>query len=310
MRTLLSLSCFVLITTVAVGQKAPIVSSASNWAVLVITPTDTVAKAGKEVLASGKGKPAKSTRTKAKTTMLPTGPAVTTPVAEPVKVAEAPAPEKSPAERTPDRAPLPKPAPASKVASRSFLETFADNHNGWLTGRRNGFELELADDNSYYIRSQRPLDNGQSLARPGRSYIKLPDNLNLNRADTFTVSVEMVMPPGIAPDAGLLIGVKDTSNYCQFRLLDKNKVALYTRVNGTSQAGYMAGKPTLAKVPIDAKRNTLTIRRTGDQLHFYINGREVEDSPHPYRPFKGNGVGFISYANAVKFQYLTVQLGK
>ncbi|MEZ0611533.1 hypothetical protein ACAW74_23680 [Fibrella sp. WM1] len=306
MRTLLSLSYFLLITAVAVGQKAPIVSSASNWAVLVITPTDTVAKAGSEAVASGKTKSSKATRNKAKTTTPLPAPVAPAPATEPVKVAETSVPEKTPAERTP----LPKPSAAPKGTSRSFLETFADNHNGWLTGRRNGFELELADDNSYYIRSQRPVDNGQSLARPGRSYIKLPDNLNLNRADTFTVSVEMVMPPGIAPDAGLLIGVKDTSNYCQFRLLDKNKVALYTRVNGTSQAGYMAGKPTLAKVPIDVKRNTLTIRRTGDQLHFYINGREVEDSPHPFKPFKGNGVGFISYANAVKFQYLTVQLGK
>ncbi|CCG99878.1 hypothetical protein FAES_1869 [Fibrella aestuarina BUZ 2] len=310
MRTLFSISCFLLTTAVAVGQKAPIVSSASNWAVLVITPADTVAKAGNEAVASGKTKATKATRSKAKATAPSPAPAVTSTSPEPTRVAEAPAPEKAPAERTPDRLPLPKPSTAPKGTSRSFLETFADNHNGWLTGRRNGFELELADDNSYYIRSQRPVDNGQSLARPGRSYIKLPDNLNLNRADTFTVSVEMVMPPGIAPDAGLLIGVKDTSNYCQFRLLDKNKVALYTRVNGTSQAGYMAGKPTLAKVPIDVKRNTLTIRRTGDQLHFYINGREVEDSPHPYRPFKGNGIGFISYANAVKFQYLTVQLGK
>jgi hypothetical protein len=87
-------------------------------------------------------------------------------------------------------------------------------------------------------------------------------------------------------------------------------VALYTRVNGVAQANYMMGKPTVAKVPISTTRNTLTIRRTGEQLHFYINGKEVEDSPHPFRPFKDNGVGFISFTEAVKFQYLTVQIGK
>lgn len=243
----------------------------------------------------------KSARTKSKTSPV----AETAPVDKPTRATtDVPAPEKTPAESA-----SPNRTVTTGRASRSFLETFADNRNGWLTGRRNGFDLEIADDNSYYIRSQRS-GGSQSLARPGRSYIKLPETLNLNRADTFTVSVEMVMPPGVSPDAGLLIGVKDTSNYCQFRLLDKNKVALYTRINGVSQPNYMTGKPTLAKVSIDGKRNTLTIRRTGEQLHFYINGREVEDSPHPYRPFRGNGVGFISYANAVKFQYLTVQVGR
>lgn len=279
----------------ALAQKAPIVTSASEWRVLTITKTDTVARPGSTVTA--KARPSKSKATPA------------APVSPPVTVAEKPAEvEKTPVEPT-ERPATARPT-ARKVPARSFLETFADNRNGWLTGRRNGFELEIAEDNSYYIRSARPPEASRSLPRPGRSYIKLPDNLNLNRADTFTVSVEMVTPPGVSPDGGLLIGVKDTSNYCQFRLLDKAKVALYTRIDGVSQPSYMTGKPTLAKVPIDPKRNTLTIRRTGPELHFFINGREVEDSPHPYRPFKGNGVGFITYANAVKFQYLTVQVGK
>lgn len=197
-----------------------------------------------------------------------------------------------------------RPTTTGRPTNRSFLETFANNRNGWLTGRRNGFELEITND-GYYIRRQ-----SETVGRPGRSYIKLPDNLTLNQADTFTVSVEMVTPANISPDGGLLVGVKDTSNYCQFRVLGTSKVALYTRVNGTAQSGYMVGKPTAAKVAISPTRNTLTVRRTGQFLHFYVNGREVEDSPHPFRPFKGNGVGFISFAEAVKFQYLTVQLGK
>jgi hypothetical protein len=280
----------------AQSQKAPIVTSTSNWTVLHITASDTVAKPGSEPVA--KAKPGK-TKPKSTSATTQTTTAKATPDKPTATTAVAAAPK-----------PVIKPSAAKPTAGKAFLETFADNRNGWLVGKRNGFELEIADDNSYYIRSQRPAEASKSLPRPGRSYIKLPDNLNLNRADTFTVSVEMVMPPGISPDGGLLIGVKDTSNYCQFRLLDRTKVALYTRVDGMSQPTYMTGKPTVAKVPIDAKRNTLTIRRTGQELHFYINGQEVEDSPHPFRPFRGNGVGFISYANAVKFQYLTVQVGK
>ncbi|MEZ0542990.1 hypothetical protein [Fibrella arboris] len=275
-----------LLPGLASGQtpKATVTSSASEWTTLTITATDTVANT------TAKTKTTRTTRPKSATATAATSKTTTA-------VTDARSAVKRPA-----TVPSVRPAMA-KPAVRTFLETFADNHNGWLTGKRNGFDLEIAKD-SYYIRKQKS-DN-----RPGRTYIKLPDDLNLNRADTFTVSVEMIIPPTVEADGGLLIGVKDTSNYCQFRVIGTSKVALYTRVNGVAQPNYMMGKPTAAKVAISSTRNTLTIRRTGEQLHFFLNGKEVEDSPHPYRPFKGNGVGFINFAEAVKFQYLTVQLGK
>ena len=265
------------------AQKPSVVSSSSEWTTLAITARDTVATTKAKTKASAK-------TTKPKSTTL----------AATSKTSVASADVKKPAAITPTRSA----SASAKPTTRTFLETFADNHNGWLTGKRNGFDLDVTKD-SYSIRKQK-----SNVSRPGRSYIKLPETLNLNRADTFTVSVEMVVPSNVELDGGLLIGVKDTSNYCQFRVISTSKVALYTRVNGVAQSNYMMGKPTAAKVPISPTRNTLTIRRTGEQLHFYINGQEVEDSPHPYRPFKGNGVGCISFAEAVQFQYLTVQLGK
>ncbi|WP_375447175.1 hypothetical protein [uncultured Fibrella sp.] len=267
-------------------QKPTVVSSASDWTTLTITATDTIATTSAKTKSARTAKPKSATIT---TTASKTSVAST----------DVKATSKKPASTIPTRSTNP-----TKTATRTFLETFADNRNGWLTGKRNGFDLEIAKD-SYYVRKQK-----ETTSRPGRSYIKLPDEFNLNKADTFTVSVEMVIPPNVEADGGLLIGVKDTSNYCQFRLIGTSKVALYTRVNGVAQASYMMGKPTSAKVAISPTRNTLTIRRTGEQLHFYINGNEVEDSPHPYRPFKGTGIGFINFAEAVKFQYLTIQLGK
>ena len=266
-------------------QKTAVVSSASEWVTLTVTATDTVSVVAKSTTRKTKPRQAVTSAVTSKTVAAatPTKPAETSPVtAAPVR---------------------PKTAPAKPV-TRAFLETFTDNTNGWLISKRNGFDLEIAKD-SYYIRKQ-----DDKNVRPGRSYIKLPNELNLNKIDTFTISVEMVIPPNAEPDGGLLIGVKDTSNYCQFRIIGTSKVALYTCVNGMAKANYVAGKPTVAKVPISTTRNTLTIRRMGAQLHFYINGKEVEDSPHPYQPFKGNGIGFISFAEAVKFQYLTVQAGK
>ena len=309
MRSLLFFFSITLASVTAFGQKATVVSAASDWTTLGITATDTVATA---VAA----KPSRKAKAPKPTPALAPVAEATKPAAKTVAVAKTPTPkaEAKPVAAKTDTKPVaskadPKPVAlktdeSAKERTTSFLETFADNHNGWLVGKRNGFSLEVAKD-SYYIRKEKP-----DLARPGRSYIKLPDDLNLNKADTFTVSVEMVVPANVEPDGGLLIGVKDTSNYCQFRLIGTSKVSLYTRVNGTAMATYMPGKPTNAKVPIDPVRNTLTIRRTGEDLHFFINGKEVEDSPHSFRNFKGNGVGFISFTEATKFQYLTVQVGK
>ena len=298
MRPLTLFILFTLASPATFGQKATVVSAASDWTTLAITATDTVAT----VVAAKPGR-------KAKAIPAPTPVAEATPTAKTVAVAKTPAPKAEASSVVAKADTKPKPAATraaepAKEKTTSFLETFADNRNGWLVGKRRGFVLEVAKD-SYYIRKEDP-----GVTRPGRSYIKLPDDLNLNKADTFTVSVEMVVPANVQPDGGLLIGVKDTSNYCQFRLIGTTKVSLYTRVNGTAMATYMPGKPTNAKVPVDPVRNTLTIRRTGDELHFYVNGKEVEDSPHPFRNFKGNSVGFISFTEATKFQYLTVQVGK
>ena len=298
MRPLTLFVLFTLASLAAFGQKATVVSAASDWTTLAISATDTVATAVTKT-----GRKAKTPKPTATPIAEPTKPTAKT-IAVATKT-HAPKPENKPVATKTDPKPAATKATESATAkTNSFLETFADNHNGWLVGKRNGFVLEVAKD-SYYIRKEKP-----DISRPGRSYIKLPDDLNLNKADTFTVSVEMVVPANVEPDGGLLIGVKDTSNYCQFRLIGTSKVSLYTRVNGTAMATYMPGKPTNAKVPIDAVRNTLTIRRTGDDLHFYVNGKEVEDSPHIFKNFKGNGVGFISFTEATKFQYLTVQVGK
>ncbi len=300
MRSLTLFALFTFASLATFGQKATVVSAASDWTNLAITATDTVATAVTKLGRKAKTpKPIPATTSVAESTK-PTAKTVTVAAKTPAPKSDA----RPVAAKTDLKPAATKAAEPDKEKATSFLETFADNHNGWLVGKRRGFVLEVAKD-SYYIRKEDP-----SVTRPGRSYIKLPDDLNLNKADTFTVSVEMVVPANVQPDGGLLIGVKDTSNYCQFRLIGTSKVSLYTRVNGTAMATYMPGKPTNAKVPIDAVRNTLTIRRTGDELHFYVNGKEVEDSPHVFKNFKGNGVGFISFTEATKFQYLTVQVGK
>lgn len=194
----------------------------------------------------------------------------------------------------------PKPVSTGPV---SFTESFTDNQNHWLVGRKNGYELEMSLGN-YYIRKTSP-----ATANPAHSYIRLPQAVDLNKAKTFTITVDMIVPPGVQPDGGLLVGVKDVTTFCQFRLMGANRVSIKSITNGSTFANYMPGNPVSPKVPVNRERNTLTIRKELNQLHFYINGQEVEDSPHVFRPFKGNGIGFIAASPTVKFQHLAVQTG-
>ncbi|CCH54177.1 hypothetical protein BN8_03322 [Fibrisoma limi BUZ 3] len=223
--------------------------------------------------------------------------ATTPPVARPrPDTATAPAVARRPTTTTPTRTVTAAPN------ALLFRESFESNNNLWLVGRRNGYEFEIAK-GGYYIRKALPPS-----PKPAQCYIKLPQSVNLNKAASFTVTVDMVVPPGVKPDAGLLIGVKDAENNCQFRIVGTNQVSIKTVVNGTSFAQYMPGKLTDPKVPVDPVQNTLTVRKAGDKLHFYINGREVENSPHDFRLFNGNGIGFISASTTVKFLNLQVQL--
>ncbi|GAB3887278.1 hypothetical protein GCM10028825_18000 [Spirosoma agri] len=208
----------------------------------------------------------------------------------------------------PTKTPEPTGSPSSvaevpdviNTAPASFSESFANNQNRWLVGQKNGYEFTMSPGN-YYIRK-----TALSTGNPAQSFIALPEALDLNKAKSFTITVDMVVPPGVQPDAGLLIGVKNSTTFCQFRLIGTDRVSIKSITNGNTFANYMPGKPTPPQVTVNRERNTLTVKKELNQLHFYINGKEVEDSPHVFRPFKGNGVGFVTASPTVKFQNLTV----
>lgn len=201
------------------------------------------------------------------------------------------------------KAPVATPAPTTKTgnaATVSFSDAFERNTHGWLVGKRNGYEFEVAK-GAYYVRR---LPGATQEA--GRTYINLPETVHLNHAESFTISVEMTAPPGQAVEGGLLMGVKDVNNLRQFSIGADNKVIIKALFEGKAVTNYMPGTLSPAGVPIDASRNTLTVIRNEKKLHFYINGQEVMGSPYDFRPFGGNGVGFIAGTTDVKFQNLLV----
>ncbi|GAB3908396.1 hypothetical protein GCM10028803_43940 [Larkinella knui] len=189
------------------------------------------------------------------------------------------------------------------ATNRSFTEDFSDNRNRWLIGRRGAYAFDMSQ-NTYRIYKQASDSPASAF-----SYISIPTALNLNKVDTFMVQVELAGPSGIIPDAGLLIGVKDSLNYCHFRINNKNQVSVKYVINGLSYTIYMRGDYVPAGIPLSATKNTLTVRRKGEQIHFYLNGREIPTSPYQFRQYQGNGIGFVSTTDGTTFRNLTVSVG-
>lgn len=223
--------------------------------------------------------------------------------AKPVEVESPAKMETSPG--TAPSAPVGSPARSTK-STRPALATFTDaferNTHGWFTGIRKGYEFEI-NKGSYYIRR---LPDAKQEA--GRCYVDLPANMDLTKADSFTISVEMTAAPGEVPTGGILFGVQDVENMTQFSVADLNNVVIKHIRGSRTFASYMPGNKSPAGVPIANNTNKLTIRKQADKLHFYINEQEIESSPYEFRPFKGNGIGFITGESTMKFRNLQVRL--
>ena len=118
----------------------------------------------------------------------------------------------------------------------AFIEPFTSNRNNWLVGQRSGYQFEIAN-GGYTIRKQ-----NVSRTTPALCYVAVPNSLNLNKAESFSISVDMISSPGELIDAGLAIGVRDIENYSQFRV--SNQVIIIKMLaNGTTFASYMPGTP-------------------------------------------------------------------
>lgn len=232
-----------------------------------------------------------------------TQPQPQSPVDEQQLMTSAPKTNVAPASKnTGESAPAGSASRAARSGAKTFTDTFTRNEHGWLTGKRKGYEFEIAN-GSYYIR-RLPGATQES----GRCYVNLPATVNLNTAQSFTISVEMTTAPGQTPQGGLLLGVQNVENLAQFALADQQQVVIRSLAGGRSQTDYLPGKRMAAGVPINPDRNQLTVTKQGDKLFFSVNGQEISGSPYEFRPFKGNAIGFIAGETDIKLQNLTVQV--
>ncbi|WP_128544882.1 hypothetical protein [Larkinella soli] len=196
-----------------------------------------------------------------------------------------------------------KPTPPPAVI-RSFEEDFTDNRNRWRIGQRGAYSYDISQ-KGYRVRKMA----GADPQTPAFSYIPLPPAIQLNKVDTFSVQVDITGPGGQIPDAGLLLGVRDSLNYCHFRINNKHQVSIKYVINGLSYTIYMRGDYVPAGGRLSTTKNTLTVRKTGEQIHFYLNNREVPTSPYQFRQYQGNGIGFVANTDGTVFRNLTVGIG-
>lgn len=185
----------------------------------------------------------------------------------------------------------------------AFTGDFATNRNGWKAGNQGDYYYQIGM-GRYSIRKRNV--NTRQVAF---SSVALPTNINLNRADFFTIKVDVLADSGRVPTGGILFGVLDSLNYCAFRTNAKGEVSIIRVANGETFSDYMPGDSFAPGVPVDKNRNRLIIRRKGDALHFYVNEQEIRSSPYPFKMLSGNGIGLTSSAYWTSFQKLSVTLG-
>ena len=191
-------------------------------------------------------------------------------------------------------------------ASTVLAESFTTNQRGWQTGQVGNYTYELTD-SSYRIRRSGP----RSLVS-ARSFIQLPDSLNLNRAAAFVVDVDMLVPKGVLPESGLLLGVSDDANYTVLAVQGQTD-CLFTRVvNGSVSSVNLSGRRAATeKSPwMNREQNHLRVEKHDGKLFVTINGQELPGGTAVFRPFRGNGIGFVSSAEAVTFKNLRVRVSR
>lgn len=198
-------------------------------------------------------------------------------------------------------------AVALSTASRVSVieEDFTTSQHHWPTGEINDFDYKIVK-GGYTIRR-----TGKRDGKSGRTFITLPDSLNLNQASTFIIEVDMVVPKGTVPEGGLLVGARDKANYMLFALTGPADFMVKRVVEGNAGPAYRSGKFVSIAETDSSEVTSHTLRVAGHdgQLFFAIDGQETPGDAIAFRKLPGNGIGFISAADTTTFQNLRITVG-
>ena len=195
-----------------------------------------------------------------------------------------------------------KPTPATDFRP-AFTGDFVTNRNRWRSGNLGDYYYQIGL-GSYSIRKR-----NVRTQKAAFSSVALPPDINLNRAEVFTIKLDVLADSGQVATGGLLFGVKDSLNFCAFTTNGSGDVSVKRVANGETFTDYMPGEFFRPGVPIEKNRNRLMVKRRGEYLHFYVNEQEIRSSPYPFRMLSGNGIGLTSSGYWTSFQKLGVTIG-
>lgn len=185
----------------------------------------------------------------------------------------------------------------------AFTGDFVTNRNRWQAGKLGDYYYQIGL-GSYSIRKR-----NVHTQKAAFSAVPLPQEINLNRAEVFTIKLDVLADSGQVATGGVLFGVKDSLNFCAFTTNANGDISIKRVANGETFADYMPGEFFRPGVPVDKNRNRLMVKRRGEYLHFFVNDREVRSSPYPFRMLSGNGIGLTSSGYWTAFQKLSVTIG-
>lgn len=172
-----------------------------------------------------------------------------------------------------------------------FYDDFASNTNGWGTGNTKDYELNFSG-GKYYFEHKNATGGWSSNIK---KYI--------DETKDYEIEAKFLKISGIENNGyGIQWGRKGAGNNFGFTVSDNGFYSVYRSEN--SDRKDLIDWTTSAF--IDKKENTLTIRKEGTQIKFFINGNYVNQILN--QPFLGNYLGFILYQNQkVAIDYIKVK---
>lgn len=159
-----------------------------------------------------------------------------------------------------------------------FNETFNDNRNRWT---------EFEDDEAYAT-----IDNGEYMLKHklASGYFFWSRYLFIEEFKDVYIETNIKQVAGDSKSAyGIVFGMKDAKNFYSFVISSNQVFRIFGQENGKQ---FTLKKWTAAEKVINpmSKNNRLTIRKKGDFLYFFINGKEVFSDYH--RKFFGHRIGY------------------
>ena len=163
-----------------------------------------------------------------------------------------------------------------------FEESFTTNANHWFEMEQPEAVMRIRDGKLEFAHLR---DEGSWL---------LWNEIPLDQARDFAISATIRKISGIDDHGyGLIWGAKDANNRYQF-LVAGNGFYKYEKLVNNEWQEVIPWTPSAYINPLNAA-NTLAIRKSGDQLSFFVNGQWLGEAE--FEPFFGNNIGFVLNLN-------------